>query len=398
MTSTGFDFNSPTPGELRNRKTIKWNYYDENVLPLWVAEMDFPTAPAVMKAIRAGVEREEFGYPLMDHQSGLQQALAGWTQHRYNWAIQPERVHALPDVLKGVELAIQEFTTPGSPVILPTPAYMPFPEVIRVCGRDIIEVPMPLVDGRYVFDLEGIDAAFAAGAGSIILCNPYNPLGRVFTLDEMQALAAVVEKHHGRVISDEIHAPLVYGGRRHIPYASVSGAAANHSLTIMAASKAWNLAGLKCAQLITTNDADEERWQEISMLRTHGASTMGVEASIAAYRDGEEWLDALLLQLESNRDLIAQTIQDQLPGVEMVVPEGVYMAWLDFRALGLDEEPFDFLLREARVATNPGLPFGENGRGFARINFATTRPILKEALAAIVQAVNATKVLETASR
>jgi cystathionine beta-lyase len=166
----------------------------------------------------------------------------------------------------------------------------------------------------------------------------------------------------------------------------------------MAASKAWNLAGLKCAQLITTNDADEERWQEISMLRTHGASTVGVEASIAAYRDGEEWLDALLLQLESNRDLIAQTIQDQLPGVEMVVPEGVYMAWLDFRALGLDEEPFDFLLREARVATNPGLPFGENGRGFARINFATTRPILKEALAAIVQAVNATKVLATASR
>jgi len=397
MTTSDFAFNSLTVQELRNRRTIKWNYYDDDVLPLWVAEMDYPTSPVVMDAIKASVNREEFGYPLMDHQSGLQQALAGWTQKRYGWPIDPERVHVLPDVLKGVELSIQDFTTPGSPVILPTPAYMPFPEVIRVSGRDIIEVPMHFTDGQYAFDLDGISAAFAAGAGSIILCNPYNPLGRVFTTEELRELAIVVEKHHGRVISDEIHAPLVYGGRRHVPYASVSAAAANHSLTIMAASKAWNLAGLKCAQLITTNEADEHHWQTISMLRTHGASTVGIEASIAAYRHGEEWLDALLLQLEANRDLLAQTIDERLPGVTMSVPEGVYMAWLDFRGLGLGEEPFDFLLREARVATNPGLPFGDNGRGFARLNFATTRPILERALNAIVDAVYAAKVLETAS-
>jgi cystathionine beta-lyase len=398
MTTPEFAFNSLTAEELRNRKTIKWNYYDEDVLPLWVAEMDYPTAPAVMEAINSGVNREEFGYPVMDHQSGLQQALAEWTKNRYGWSIRPDHVHILPDVLKGVELAIQDFTTPGSPVILPTPAYMPFPEVIRITGRDIIEVPMLFTEGQYVFDLDGIDAAFTAGAGSIILCNPYNPLGRAFTADEMRELATVVEKHHGRVISDEIHAPLVYGGRRHIPYASISDTAANHSLTIMAASKAWNLAGLKCAQLITTNEADEEHWQTISMLRTHGASTLGIEASIAAYRGGEEWLDALLLQLESNRDLLAQTINDRLPGVTMSIPEGVYMAWLDFRGLGLDEEPFDFLLREARVATNPGLPFGDNGRGFARVNFATTRPILEQALNSIVTAVNKAKVLEPLSR
>ncbi|WP_420313397.1 MalY/PatB family protein [Streptomyces sp. YS-B37] len=386
-TADGFDFHSSTPRDLRNRRSLKWNVYDADVLPLWVAEMDFPTAPVVMDAIRSSVDHEEFGYHAVDPAAELQHALASWAQERYDWTIQPERVHVLPDVLKGIELAIQDFTAPGSPVILPAPAYMPFPEVIRNCGRDIVEVPMLVADGAYVFDLEGIDAAFAAGAGSIILCNPHNPVGRAFTAAELGALAAVVDRHSGRVIADEIHAPLVYGGRRHIPYASVSTEAAAHSLTVMAASKAWNLPGLQCAQLITTNDADEKQWQGISFLRTNGASTVGIAASTAAYRDGGEWLDALLTQLESNRDLLARTIAERLPGVRMLPAEGVYLAWIDFRGLGLDEEPYDFLLREARVATNPGLPFGDIGRGFVRLNFGTTRPILEQALDAIVAAV-----------
>jgi cystathionine beta-lyase len=272
-----------SPESLRNRGTAKWTYFEPDVLAAWIAEMDFPAAPPVLAAITDAVNRQEFGYPARDADTGLPEVVAEWSKNVYGWAIDPARVHILPDVLRGVELAIEFFSEPESPVLLPTPAYMPFFEVPTVVNRRIVEVPLAVQDGRYSLDLDGIDRAFAGGAGIMILCQPYNPLGRAFTRDELQALSTVVARHGARVVSDEIHAPLTYG-RSHVPYASVNDEAAAHTITVTSASKAWNLPGLKCAQLITSNAADEERWRGISMMKTHGASTIGIRATVPRQR------------------------------------------------------------------------------------------------------------------
>lgn len=381
-----FDFNRLTAEQLRARRTMKWNYFDEDVLPLWVAEMDFPTAPAVRAGVDAAVARESFGYPSPDARTGLPEAAADWTARRYGWRVPAERVHIVPDVLHGVDVAITEFSPEGSAVILPTPAYMPFFDVLAHARRPRVEVPMATDNGRYVLDLDAIDAAFADGAGTLLLCHPYNPLGRAFTRQELEAVSRVVARHGARVVADEIHAPLVYG-ERHIPYAGVSPEAASHTVTLSSASKAWNLPGLKCAYAITSNDADEETWRRLPMLRTFGASPIGIAANVAAFTEGEPWLDALLGHLDGQRQLLRDLLAEHLPQVGFTLPEATFMAWLDLRPLRLPAEPAEFLLEHARVALNPGPPFGENARGFARLNFATTTTILEQAVRAMAKAV-----------
>jgi cysteine-S-conjugate beta-lyase len=263
---------------------------------------------------------------------------------------------------------------------------MPFFEVPKVVGRPLVEVPMARDGGRFELDLDGIDAALAGGAESVILCQPCNPLGRAYTRAELEALARVVADRGGRVVADEIHGPLTYS-KPHLPYASVSEEAANHCVTLTSASKGWNLPGLKCAQVIITNAADEARWQQISRLRTHGASTIGIEANVAAYRAGAAWLDATLGYLDANRRLLAALLAELLPEVAYTVPEGTYLAWLDFGALDLDEEPAEYFLAAARVAMSPGLAFGAGGKGYARLNFATSSKILEQAVTAMADAV-----------
>lgn len=379
-----YSFDALTPARLRERNTVKWNRFDSDVLALWVAEMDYPTAPGVRAAIRAAVDREEFGYPRFGHDA-LPIATADWCADRYGWTVNPEWVAIVADVLKGVELAIGFLTRPQSPVVLPVPAYMPFFDVLQVAGRGRVEVPVvPDAAGRYGLDLDAVASAFAAGAGSIILCNPFNPLGTVFTAAELRAVVDLAATHGARVIADEIHAPLVYDGR-HVPAASVSPAAAETVVTVMSASKAWNLPGLKCAQLILSNPADAAIWRRVNWLNWMGASTVGITANLAAYRDGAPWLDAVLQYLRCNRDRVADTLPARVPGLQVTRPEGTYLSWLDLRALDLPEEPADYLLQHARVALNPGIPFGA-GSGCARLNFATTAAILDDALDAIVAA------------
>ncbi len=392
-----FSFDDFTPDSLRRRGTIKWSQYEPDVLACWVAEMDFAAAPPVRRAALEVVEREEFGYPRSDETNVLRDAVADFQRSRYGWTVDPERVHTLPDVLKGVELAIRHFSPEGSAVILSTPAYMPFFELPSVTGRAIVEVPTLLVaaDGEdagvgrvHRLDLDGIDAAFAGGAGTFVFCNPYNPLGRSFSRDEMLGLAAIVERHGGRVVADEIHAPLTYPGRRHVPYASLSEATAAHTVTVTSASKGWNLPGLKCAQVILSNDADEECWTTLSVLETHGASTVGIATNIAAYREGVPWLEAVVDYLDGNRRLLGELLASHLPGVVYDPPEASYLAWLDCRALELDREPADYFLEKARVATNPGTAFGAPGAGHLRFNFATSRSILEKAVEAMGAALN----------
>jgi cystathionine beta-lyase len=372
--------------QLRRRATAKWSRYGPDVLPLWVAEMDLATAEPIVAAVADCVRREELGYPRGDAGVEVGEALAAWSAEHYGWVIDPARVHLVPDVLKGVELAIDNYSPPGSPMILPTPAYMPFWEIPDLIDHPIVKVPCQQVQGCWQLDLDGIAAAFAGGAGTLLLCNPYNPLGRAFTRDELLAVAALVTAAGARVVSDEIHAPLVYD-RPHVPYASVSAEAAAHSITVTSASKGWNLPGLLCAEVVITNDADDEVWRQLPHLKTHGTSPLGIAAHLAAYRHGGPWLEAALAHLDRNRRLLGELLAAHLPGAGYVMPEGTYLAWLDFRSLHLPAEPAELFLDRARVALNPGLDFGDDGAGHARLNFATSAAILEQAVTAMAAAV-----------
>lgn len=378
------DLQSRTPEQLRARRTLKWTAYPPDVLPMWVAEMDFPVCRAVTSALTRAVAAESVGYPSGVVRGELADALVAWQGQRHGWAIDPEAVHLVGDVMHGVSLAIRYFSGPDDPVVIPTPVYMPFFDVVRLTGRPQIHVPMEWDGERWTFDLAGIDAALAGGGRTVLISSPHNPLGRVFDAGELAGLAGVVERHGARVVSDEIHAPLVFE-RPHIPYAACSPAATAHAITVVSASKAWNLPGLKCAQVITSNAADTATWRAIPMWETVGVSTFGMEASIAAYREGGEWLDEVRRELAVGRDVVATAVAGW-PGVSTVANEGTYLQWLDFGGLGLEVEPADWLLQEARVAVNSGVPFGGQPGRFARLNFATTRALLDEGLGRIERA------------
>jgi cystathionine beta-lyase len=376
-----------TVAELRRRGGLKWTYAGPDVLGAFVAEMDFGTAPEVEAALREVITRQDFGYLTLHAARQLAEACSAWLADRHGWAVDPERIRPLPDVIKGLEVAITLFSRPGSPVILPTPAYMPFLTVPPLLGREIIQVPMTTDGGRRVLDLDGIDAAFRAGGHLLILCNPANPVGRVYTRAELAAVSGVVDRHGGRVFADEIHGPLTYPGHRHIPYASLSEVTAGHTLTSTSASKGWNLPGLKCAQLILSNDADQEAWAQSGWLTEHGASTPGVHANIAAFTEGQDWLTEVLGYLDGNRLLLGHLLAEHLPGVRYQPPEGTYLAWLDCRELDLGDSPGEFFLDQAWVLVNDGPAFGEAGAGHVRLNFATPRPVLIQIVRQLAQAV-----------
>ena len=379
------DFDA-TLEQLRETGGLKWSLYPD-AIGAFVAEMDFGTAAPIVRALHETVDRGLLGYlppRLLDEMS---RAWAGFAQQRYGWAVPPERVRPLADVVSGLVAAMEHFSKPGRPVILPTPAYMPFLVVPRELGRDIIQVPMVLDGGRHVYDLDALEAGYAAGGDLLVLCNPHNPIGRVLEPDEMLAIAEVVDRHGGRVFSDEIHAPLVYDGHTHVPYASLSATTAAHTVTAVSASKAWNLPGLKCAQLVLSNDADAELWEEVGTFAEHGASNPGVAANIAAYTAGGPWLDAVLTHLDGSRKLLGDLLATHLPEVGYRAPEGTYLAWLDFRELGLGDHPGEFFSEHAGVALTDGPACGDAGAGFARYNFATPRAVMEETVERLADAV-----------
>ena len=378
---TAAEFDRIDVGTLRRGGSVKWSMYPE-AIGAFVAEMDFGTAPPVTAALHAAVDAAAFGYLPAGTVEHMSAAYAAWSRDRYGWAVDPVDVRPVADVVAALRLAIEHFSAPGTPVVLPTPAYMPFVSVPPQLGREVIEVPL---SAGHRYDLDALAAAFEAGGDLLILCNPHNPVGRVLTPAEMLAIAEVVDRYGARVFSDEIHAPLVFGNARHVPYASLSPVTAAHTLTATSASKAWNLPGLKCAQVVLTSDADRETWAGIGPLAEHGAATLGVIANTAAYRSGGPWLAEVLSYLDGNRRLLGQLVADLLPGVVYTPPEGTYLGWLDFRATG-PADPAAYFLEKAGVAMTDGALCGEAGRGFGRFTFALPRPVLREAVERIAAA------------
>ncbi|MEV7692812.1 aminotransferase class I/II-fold pyridoxal phosphate-dependent enzyme [Microbacterium sp. NPDC089189] len=375
-----------TRAQLDRPESRKWSLHPGSI-GAWVAEMDFGTAPAVTAALQRAVAEETLGYLSPALADRLGRATAGWMQRSYGWDVDPARVHPVADVIAALGVAVDHYAPEGSAVIVPTPAYMPFLTYLPAIGHPVIEVPGVIVEGRWQHDLEGIDRAFAAGARTLVLCNPQNPTGAVLDRAELEAIAAVVERHGGRVFADEIHAPVRFDGRAHIPYASISAATAAHTITGTSASKAWNIPGLKAAQLITSNDADEDLYRRFGFSVVHGASTLGVVASTAAYDDGAGWLDDTLDYIDGNRRLLAELLADRLPEAGYTPPEGTYLGWIDLTALDLDPSPAAFLRERAGVVLTDGALCGAGAAGHVRMVLALPRPLLVEAVDAIARAV-----------
>ncbi|MGA8208935.1 MAG: aminotransferase class I/II-fold pyridoxal phosphate-dependent enzyme [Nocardioidaceae bacterium] len=372
---TGPDFDA-TPAQLRAAGGYKWSLHPE-AIGAFVAEMDFGTAEPVLRALHETVERGPLGYLTAELENRLATAWTGFARDRFGWDVAPERVRPLGDVIAGMQAAVEHYSAPGSAVIVPTPAYMPFLYVPGELGRRVIEVPLARDGDRYVYDLDGLDAAFTAGGGLLLLCNPHNPVGRVLGTAELLAVAEVVDRHGGRVFSDEIHAPLVFDGHRHVPYASLSPTTAGHTVTAVSASKAWNLPGAKCAQLVLSNDADAATWARVGRRFEHGVSTLGVAANTAAYQHGVPWLEEVLAHLDGSRRLLADLLAEHVPAIGYTRPEGTYLAWLDCRRLGLGDHPATFFLEEAAVALTDGPACGRAGAGFVRHTLATPRPVIE---------------------
>ncbi|WKD57233.1 Cystathionine beta-lyase PatB [Corynebacterium capitovis DSM 44611] len=362
---------------LKARGTRKWTQYPDDVLPLFVAESDFPTAPAVKAAIQRAVDNESFGYTPAPQASGLPEAVADFHASRYGWRPDPAHIFPVADVVRGILLAIQYYTI--GPVIVPVPAYFPFLDIAETAGRERIDV-----GSENGLDLMEVDAAFRHGAGSLILTNPMNPWGYTFDAEELDQICAIARKYGGRVLVDEIHAPIVYDGHH-------TCAAANNPdvcITVTATSKAWNIAGLKCAQIIFSNDADAARWDTLTGVAKDGVGTLGILAAEACYREGVDFLDEEIEVLRQNRDWLARTLPEAIPGIGFPPTSATYLMFLDFRNTKLaDPKPAQWLRREAKVALNEGVSFGPGGDHRARLNFATSPEILAEAADRIARAI-----------
>jgi len=363
--------------ELRRRRSYKWRAHPADVIPTFVAEMDVTLAVPVTRALQDAIAAGDTGYAVPDPE--LAEAVSIFQFARFGWRLDPADVRLIPDVMAGVSEILRRAVPPGSGVVVNTPAYPPFFHHIGESGCRVVEAPLARAGGGWVLDLDAVEAAFTAGAAVYLLCNPQNPTGLVMTEEELRSIAELAERFRVLVLAD-IHAPLTLEGTRHVPFLSLPEAQAR-GIALVSASKAWNLPGLKCAQLITAAPALRALVRRLPEELVYGAGNLGVIASIAAYRDGGPWLDQLLVLIDRNRRLLGDLLADRLPGVGYVPPQGTYLAWLDCTRLELPGEPAKVFLEKGRVALRRGPDFGSIGTGWARATIATSPEILTEIVA-----------------
>ena len=362
----------------RNSDSGKWNHYDADVLPMWVADMDFVSPQPVLDALKKRVEHGVFGYP--GDPLELTEAVQVWIEKHYGWTVEKEAIMLVPGVVTGFNWVCNSLTHPGQGALIQTPVYPPF--LYAPTNADLEKHEMQLTlqtDGSYTIDFDAFEAAIQANTQIFILCNPHNPVGRVFTPEELERLAEICLRKNVIICSDEIHADLIYAPNRHVPIASLSPEIAKNTVTLIAPSKTFNIAGLECSVAIATNPEIRQQLRRGGRGMSGWVNVMGQTAALAAYRYGEPWLNDLIEYLQGNRDYLYRFVRDEMPGVEMGLPEGTYLAWLDCRK-AVNGNPHEFFLEKARVAVNDGATFGNGGEGFVRLNFGCPRSMLEEAL------------------
>ena len=357
-----------------------------SVLPLWVADMDFKTPEFIVDAVKKRAEHEIYGYTFKP--DSYFSSVVGWMKRRHNWEIQKEWISFSPGVVAGLTLAVETFSKPGDEVIVQPPVYFPFFDTVKGTKRKMVENPLKLENGRYTFDFDDLKSKISENARLLLLCNPQNPGGMVWTKEELQELSDICLENKIMVISDEIHSDLIFNGYKHTPFATLSEEAAQKCVICMAPSKTFNVAGLSTSLVIIPNKTLFNRYE-----RTMGVGHLGMGnifgsvALEAAYTHGDEWLEQMLVYLWDNFQLLDDFFKNRLPKVKVIKPEATYLVWLDFTAYGMnDTKLLKFVVEQAGVGLNNGGKFGTGGDGWLRINIGCPRSILKEALESLGKA------------
>ncbi len=377
------------PEVLAQRPSEKWNTFDADILPAWVAEMDFPLCEPVRRVLERAIELEDLGYPLNPNATGVREAFASRMADRFGWHVDFERVEVMADVMQGLFIGLDCLSEPGSEVVAQTPVYPPFLKAVRESGRLLVENHLVRRGARWEIDWDDLERALVGGARTLLLCHPQNPTGRVFDRGELEHMAELVLRHDVVVLADEIHADLVFDGRRHVPFASLAPEVEARTVTFNSASKSFNTPGLRCAVAHFGSPGLQKRFLGHVPRRVRGGLGMlGLEATVAAWRDGDAWLDVIVDVLDENRRYLDGLLRKRFPELDPSVPEGTYLTWVDFAPLGLDGSPAARFREQGRVALTDGRSFGTGYRDFARINFATSKSILDEVVERMAQTVD----------
>lgn len=382
--------------ELVNRtgtSSVKWDYNQDyfgrsDILPMWVADMDFASAPEIVADITRVARLGVYGYT--KRPNSYFQAIEGWLYRRHGWQVERDWIANTSGVVNGISIALHTFTRPGDRVLIQPPVYRPFFNVVEENGRQLVLNPLIEEDGRYTMDWRDLEGKFRQGVRMMILCSPHNPVGRVWSKQELKRLAELCLKYEVLVVSDEIWSDLVYKPHKHTPIATISKEMAPNSIVCLAPSKTFNLAGLNTSVVIIPSDSLREQFEAtINAFELDMGNIFGIAALEAAYAKGEDWLEQLLIYLEDNFNYLKNRFAEQSLPVRVIQPEATYVAWLDFSELGMSHDKLvNFLVDSARLGLNDGKVFGHEGEHFMRINFACPRSILREGLDRLIQAIN----------
>lgn len=382
-------FSAHNLAELHTHRSEKWRGFPQNVLPLPVAEMDFPVAEPIKAILTEMIAHSDLGYlgPIPELGLGFKKFAA----ERWNWNVDEKQVRVATDVGVAVVEILRVFTKPADSILISSPVYHNFYTWINETQLNLVDVPFERTGDEatnpWLINWQAIENAYASGLKVHLLCNPHNPLGFVYTKEDLLKIVALAKKHNVLIISDEIHAPLTFPGENFVPILSVGADAESVSVCVTAASKGWNIAGLKCAILISQNDEMNSKLANLAPAMHYRASLLGGFATAVAFAEGGVWLDTVLAQLDHNRHLIKELLAEKLPTVRYHIPQNSYLAWLDVESLNLGEDPSVTLIEKGRVAFNPGHAFGKQCSQYVRLNFATSPEIITEAIDRVARSI-----------
>jgi len=376
-------YDNITLESLQNRVNVKWSKYGKDVLPLWVADMDFPTSDVIIESLVSCARENNLVYQNFEGIDGLREAIVTREAERYNWHIQPDDLWLVHGIIPGMFLANMVCASAGDETIMQTPIYPPFMMATQKTNRTIVQNPLIFQNNRWEIDFDRLEEQTTPSTRLFMFCNPHNPTGRVYTREELEKLADYVLRHRLWVLSDELHSDITFEGQQHIPFASLSDEIAQRTITLFGPTKTFNMAGLKMGILATQNAELMQRLKDVGYGMLMTPNTMVQNATLTAFTDPRcaEWLTDTISYIDKNRQLVANFLESELPQIKHTTPEATYLSWMDFSALGLEGEKLeDIFVNECKVGLNMGEPYGDGGAGFARINFATSTAIVQEGL------------------